>query len=207
MNSVKDFNKTYRSMRLIALVSLLGFMVTTAVYVYQYHQIQTYFQNQTYVITGNGTFPASFYDGRKVSHIEVKNHIETFVNHMFAHSAETYYDHINLALELIDTQSGKRIYHDFEQGEVQKNYVRYGSHTSIQIDSVVIDMNAFPIKARFYALQKVHIGSKVRTLPIAAEFNIVQDYRHEQNPFGLLITDFDFIAYQREPENPNTKEK
>nr|WKN38703.1 conjugal transfer protein TraK [Tunicatimonas sp. TK19036] len=200
MSTLKDFNKTFNAMRLLALICILGFMTTTVVFFILYHRVQEYYQHRTYVITNWGTFPASYYDGRKVSRIEVQNHIETFVKHMFAHSAETYYEHINYALNLIDEASGKRIYHDFEEGEVHKNYVRYGSHTEIQLDSVIIDMNQLPIEAKFYALQEVHIGTNVRTLPIAASFQIVQDYRHEKNPYGLLLTGFDFIAYPRKSE-------
>ncbi len=195
---LRDFSKTFNSMRLLAIVSLIGFMTSTVVYIMHYQQLQEYYQQQTYVITSWGTFPASYYDGRKVSRIEVQNHIETFVKNMFAHSAETYYEHINFALNLIDEESGKRIYHDFEEGEVHKNYVRYGSHTEIKLDSVVIDMKQLPIEATFYALQEVHIGTNVRTLPIAARFQVLQDYRHEKNPYGLLLTNFDFIAYNRQ---------
>ncbi|MDF9796266.1 hypothetical protein OKW21_001529 [Catalinimonas alkaloidigena] len=197
MSSVKDFNKTFKTMQMLAAVSILGFMISTVIYIIQYRKVEEYYQQQTYVITSWGTFPASYYDGRKVSRIEIQNHVETFVKHMFAHSAETYYEHINYALNLIDEESGKRIYHDFEEGEVQKNYVRYGSHTEVKLDSVVLDMNTLPIEGKFYALQEVHIGDNVRTLPIAASFKVVQAYQHEKNPYGLLLTDFDFIAYPR----------
>lgn len=197
MSSLKDFNQSFHAMRSIAIVSILGFVIATVMYILQYHRIQEYYQQKTYVITNWGTFPASYYDGRKVSKIEAQNHVETFVKNMFAHSAETYYEHINYALNLIDEESGKRIYHDFEEGEVHKNYVRYGSHTEIKIDSVVLDMNTFPNTGKVYALQEVHIGNDVRSLPIAASFQIIQTYRHEKNPYGLELTNFDFIAYER----------
>lgn len=184
-------------MRLLVLVSLLGFMASTGFYLYYYQKVQQYYEGRTYVITSWGTFPASYYDGRKVTKVEAQNHVETFVKHMFAHSAETYHEHINFALNLIDEESGKRIYHDFEEGEVRKNYIRYGSHTEVKLDSVVIDLNAFPIAGKLYALQEVHIGSQIRSLPIAASFQIVQSYRHEKNPYGLQLTDFDFIGYDR----------
>ena len=200
MSTLKDFNRTFTAMRAIALTSVLGFIAATVVYVIEYQKVQEYYQQRTYVITSWGTFPASYYDGRKVSKIEAQNHVETFVKHMFAHSAETYYDHINFALNLIDEESGKRIYHDFEEGKVHKNYVRYGSHTEVKLDSVVINMNALPIEGSFYALQEVHIGNNVRSLPIAASFQIVQGYRHEKNPYGLELTDFDFIGYDRKPK-------
>jgi len=200
MQKLQDFNQSFRSMRLIALLSLSGFVAATVAYAVLYHQLEEEYRQRTYVITSWGTFPASYYDGRKVSRIEAQNHVETFLKNMFAHSAETYYEHINAALNLIDEESGKRIYHDFEEGEVHKNYVRYGSHTEVQVDSVVINMNSFPAKGRFYALQEVHIGTNVRTLPIAASFELVQTYRHEKNPFGLELTNFDFIPYAREEQ-------
>jgi len=197
MTTLKDFHQTFTTMRLIALLSLSGFVAATIFFVIRYQQLEEHYQQRTYVITSWGTFPASYYDGRKVTRIEAQNHVETFVKHMFAHSAETYYEHINFALNLIDEASGKRIYHDFEQGEVHKNYVRYGSHTEVRIDSVVIDMNKLPLEGKFYALQEVDIGKNVRSLPIAASFQMVQSYRHEKNPYGLELTDFDFIAYPR----------
>jgi hypothetical protein len=200
MEKVSDFNKTFKAMQLISVCCILGFVASTVIYLIYYQRLQAHYQQQTYVITSWGTFPASYYDGRKVSRVETQNHVETFVKHMFSHSAETYYEHINYALNLIDEASGKRIFHDFEEGEVQKNYVRYGSHTEIKLDSVVLDMNTLPIEGRFYALQEVHIGSQVRSLPIAAQFQVVQAYRHEKNPYGLLLTDFDFIAYPRKEE-------
>ena len=187
-------------MRLIALLSLSGFVAATIVYVVLYQQLEDEYRQRTYVITSWGTFPASYYDGRKLTSIEAQNHVETFLKHMFAHSAETYYEHINAALNLIDEESGKRIYHDFEEGEVHKNYVRYGSHTEVKVDSVVVDMDSFPVQGSFYALQEVHIGKNVRTLPIAASFELVQTYRHEKNPFGLELTNFDFIPYTRGEE-------
>ena len=187
-------------MRLIAFLSLSGFMAATIVYVVLYQQLEDEYRQRTYVITSWGTFPASYYDGRKLTSIEAQNHVETFLKHMFAHSAETYYEHINAALNLIDEESGKRIYHDFEEGEVHKNYVRYGSHTEVKVDSVVVDMDSFPVQGSFYALQEVHIGKNVRTLPIAASFELVQTYRHEKNPFGLELTNFDFIPYTRGEE-------
>ncbi len=197
MSALKDFNRTFTTMRNLALVNTLGFIGSTVFYVYHNQQVHEYYQQRTYVITSWGTFPASYYDGRKVSKIEAQNHVETFIKHMFAHSAETYHEHINSALNLIDEESGKRIYHDFEEGEVRKNYIRYGSHTEVKLDSVKINMNAFPIEGSFYALQEVHIGNNVRSLPIAARFQIVQGYRHEKNPYGLQLTDFDFVAYPR----------
>ena len=198
MSTLKDFRQSFTAMRTVAIISVLGFIGATVFYVLHVQHLHEHYQKQTYVITSWGTFPASYYDGRKVSQIEAQNHVETFVKHMFAHSAETYHEHINFALNLIDEESGKRIYHDFEEGKVHKNYIRYGSHTEVQIDSVTINMNAFPIEGSFYALQEVHIGKNVRSLPIAASFQIVQGYRHEKNPYGLQLTDFDFIAYERQ---------
>ena len=197
MSTLKDFNRSFTAMRTVALLCVLGFVGSTVFYVIHNQRVHEHYQQQTYVITSWGTFPASYYNGRKVSRIEAQNCVEDFVKNMFAHSAETYHEHINYALNLIDEESGKRIYHDFEEGKVHKNYIRYGSHTEVKLDSVVINMNALPIEGTFYALQEVHIGKNVRSLPIAASFQIVQGYRHEKNPYGLQLTDFDFIGYQR----------
>ena len=66
MNKLQDFNQSFRSMRLITLLSLSGFIAATVAYAVLYHQLEEEYRQRTYVITSWGTFPASYYDGRKV---------------------------------------------------------------------------------------------------------------------------------------------
>ena len=56
MSMLRDFSKTFNSLRLLAIVSLIGFMTSTVVYIMHYQQLQEHYQQQTYVITSWETF-------------------------------------------------------------------------------------------------------------------------------------------------------
>jgi hypothetical protein len=47
-----------------------------------------------------------------------------------------------------------------------------------------------------YTKQRIFIGDQQRqSLPMAARFNLIETDRSDENPYGLLITNFDYIAY------------
>jgi len=121
---------------------------------------------------------------------------------MYAHEANNFKERVETALELIDKEDGLAIYNDFKEGHVYENYVRNNARTRIEVDSVMIDMNVEPYQGRVYAKQTIFYNDQSRTLPIAATFNLVETpFRTDQNPFGLLIQNWKYIAYQLEPES------
>jgi hypothetical protein len=84
---------------------------------------------------------------------------------------------------------------------VYENYVRLGTYTSLEIDSVVIDMSTRPISGKAFARQTIFLGEDSKTYPIGAKFELIETYRSDKNPYGLLIQKFDFIPYRPLQEN------
>lgn len=195
MDKVKDFSKTFQTMRNITYLSILGSLVVISALVYWNQHLHHKIGQKVYVVSSSGTFPAVNKDNRQVSVYEARNQVKTFMRLMFAHDAATYQDNVEAALQLIDDISGKRIYADFSKGEVRENYVRYNSHTTLEIDSVVLDMNTNPFTGKAYARQFLHYGNQQKMLPVGAKFELEPTFRSDINPFGLLITNFDFILY------------
>jgi hypothetical protein len=58
-------------------------------------------------------------------------------------------------------------------------------------------MKRKPWSGRAYIKQRISIGGQLKEpLPLAAKFNLEEtDYRSDANPYGLLITNFDYISY------------
>lgn len=200
MEPVKDFNKIFNAMRLVTLLTIGGFFFSSALFFYLYHSKAEEVGKKVYVITDRGTFAAINADKRKTSIYEARNHVKTFMATMFAHDAATYSERVEAALNLIDERSGKKIFNDFEEGQVHENYVRYNSRTDIDIDSIKINMGAAPLAGKVYARQNVYFGDNKKALPIAASFTLEETYRNDHNPFGLVLKNFDFIAYYPEEQ-------
>ncbi len=194
-------NRVIKFLKMLSFLMFFSLMISNLFWAYQYFDQQVFCNDRSYVITDFGTFSANLLEeGVGRTAVEARNHIKVFMKNMYAHEANNFKQRVENALELIDKQDGLAIYHDFKEGQVYENYVRHNARTVVQVDSVLVDMNAQPYQGSVYARQTIFYNDQSRTLPIAAAFNLVETpFRTDQNPFGLLIQDWQYIAYN--PEN------
>lgn len=193
---LKDFDNSFDALKKITIGTILGAFVLIGLlgcYIILQERSKG---DRIYVVTDLGTLPAIRQQEREISVFEVRNQVKTFLHTMFAHHAANYREKVEAGLHLIDKAGGQRIVHDFTKGEVYQNYVRLGTQTTLQVDSVLIDMKDRPISGKAYARQTIYLGEKKREFPIGIQFEIIETYRSEQNPYGLLIQNFDYIMYQ-----------
>ena len=197
MEKVKDFNKAFRSMRLLSAISLIGFMITSLVYIFSYNYLKAAKEKQdVYVVTPQGTMQARLVEEEEINPFEAQLLSELFIQHMFAHDQDTYQDHTESALQLIDQPSGLMITKAFEDGDVRNQYIRWGSRTGVEIDSIKILNQSLPYKMVAYFRQQHFIGGEQKTeLAIALKYELVRTHRHRKNPLGLLMAQVDFIPY------------
>jgi hypothetical protein len=194
--SLKDYDNSFEVLKQITIGTILGAFVLFVLlggYILVQEQKKG---EQVYIVTDLGTLPAIRQQERQVSVFEVRNQVKTFLHTMFAHHAGNFQQKVEAGLHLIDKAGGQRIVHDFSKGEVYQNYVRLGTQTTMQVDSVLIDMNTRPLSGKAYARQTIYLGEKKKDFPIGIQFEIIETYRSEQNPYGLLIQNFDYILYE-----------
>ena len=196
MEKVKDFNRAFKTMRLIALLSFFGFIAATVLYVFMYQQLVAEKENRVFVATDQGTFMAQVGNESQINPFEAKYISQVFIENMFGHDAETYQKHTNKALHLVDQPSGLMITKAFEDGNVQNEYIRWGSRTTIEVDSIKILNNTLPYEMQAYFRQQHWIGQEKKTeLAIALKYDLIKTHRSEHNPFGMTLTQVDFIPY------------
>jgi len=152
-------------------------------------------EDKIYVIADNGRFMANQTTSDILYDFDMKNHLKVFCQNMFAYDQYNYNTNIETGLNLIDVIGGKRIYNDIKTSGVYENLKKYNARTKINIDSIKIDMTARPVGAIVYLTQTVIYSDQSAKLPIAAKMSLVSANRSEKNPFGMLITNFDYIPY------------
>lgn len=193
--SVKDYHYTFNTLKKVTITTLVGAFLLNRILVYHILSLEAKEAKRVYVVTDAGTFPAILSETRRVSLHEARNHVRTFLQTMFAHNAASYKERVENALHLIDKKGGGRIINDFNKGQVYENYVRLGTYTTLAVDSVVMDMGKRPISGKAYARQTIYLGEESKVYPIGIRFELIDTYRSDENPYGLLIQNFDFIPY------------
>ena len=203
METIKDYRRAFDAMRFLATFSVLGFIGATTFYYFLYRDIVDQQKEIIYVSTPGGTFQAVQASQREVHPVEITKHSEQFIRFMFAHDAETYQEHIEQAMHLISQKDGLLIVEQFEgpsgkKEGVRDGYIRWGSRTEVMVDSIKTVSNEMMPSVKAYFKQRHFIGSELKSeLAIALQYRVVDTYRSDKNPFGLQITELDFIPYQR----------
>ncbi len=204
MDTLKDLNQTYSSMRIIALAAV-GLAIVTAVIsgALVFHAYGIVGQ-RVYVVGNGGTTQMALANSPEDhTEYEMRNLVRTFAMNMFGHDQYTFKNNLNTALPLIDDMGGRRLYDGFKKGAVLDNYIKFGARTTTTVDSIILDTQTLPVKGRLYIRQKAFIGDRQsKSLPMGMSFELTNTHRSNFNPFGLMITRFDYIPY-----NPEASEK
>lgn len=196
MSKIQNLDRSFNAMRTLALGSLAALLVTVVlagVLVFRAYEASG---QRVYVQGVNGSFAALASNGEADIRFEARNLVNTFMQTMFGHDQYTFKKNLDAALPLIEDRGGRRIYEGFKTGQVMENYVRYGARSVIEVDSIRLNMNERPFSGQVYVRQRVLIGDQMsKSQPLAARFDLTETDRSDANPYGLLITNFDYIPY------------
>ncbi|MBN8702751.1 MAG: hypothetical protein J0M08_06785 [Bacteroidetes bacterium] len=190
-----DFLKTIKTMKNIVVITIALAFITCLVFAGLYIKATSENGEKIYVVSDAGTFLAKRNELGMRYDFEIKNHVRLFMQDLLEGDQYTYTQNMNQALSLIDNENGKRIYDQMQRGGFYDLYKRENAHTKVTFDSIRVDMSARPYKVKAYLKQGIYWAGYSKDIPYGAIMEIVEDSRSEKNPFGLLITNFNFIEY------------
>jgi hypothetical protein len=198
MDSAKDLSTSFSTMRNLAMGSILALLLVALTAGYMVYRISEKAGQRVYVVSPTGSVAALSQPTTEThTPYEARNLVRNFMLTMFGHDQYTFKSNLDAALPLIEGRGGRRIYDGFVRGQVLQNYERYAARNAVTVDSVLVDMSHRPWSGSVYIKQRIFIGGEQKEpLPLAAKFNLEETNRSDANPYGLLITNFDYIPYQ-----------
>ncbi len=191
-----DFLKTIKSMRTIVVATIICCSFLILVFAFLFVKISNNNGKNIYVVTEAGTFLAKRNDYGIRQDYEIKNHVRIFFQNLLEGDQYTFNKNIESALCLIDNVNGQKIYDQLQKGGFYELYKRENAHTKVIVDSIKVNMNEKPYKAKIWLKQAVYWSGYSKEIPYGAVMEVVEDNRSEKNPFGLLISNFYFIEYR-----------
>jgi hypothetical protein len=192
-NIDKVTNRLYNLM-----IFSIGALVLTNVFlvVWQW-QMSKDADQKVYVRSGKSVFAANLEDKADSRNIyQARGLIETFTKLVFENNAETYRENLNAALGLITSKDGQAIIRGFNEEKVLENYVKYNSFSRLKLDSIAVNMSVTPYQCTVLMQQNIVYDGKEVPNPIGAKFELMPALYSDENPFGMLITNFNYITYQ-----------
>jgi hypothetical protein len=197
MDKFKDLQQTFSTMRLVTLSSLgvaaLSVVAAVAMGVHAYGSVG----RKVYVVGQSGTSQMAMADSpENHTAYEMRNLVRNFAVNMYGHDQYTYKTNLNTALPLIDDLGGRRIYTDFKRQDVLGTYVKFGARTTVTVDSIILNTAELPVRGKLYMRQTGFLGDRQsKSQPMGCSFELTNTYRSDKNPFGMMLTHFDYFPY------------
>lgn len=186
-------NRLYKLM----LFSISALVLSNIFWVVWQWQTAKNANQKVYVRSGKSVFSANLEENEDTRNIyQARGLIEVFTELTFENNAENYRERLNEALGLISAKDGQAIIRGFNEEKVLENHVKYNSFSKLQIDSIVVNMAVVPYQCTVLMQQKISYDGKEVANPIGAKFELVPALYSDQNPFGMLINNFNYIIYQ-----------
>ena len=192
-----NINKVTNRLYNLMLFSIGALVFSNVFWVVWQWQVSKDADQKVYVRSGKSLFSAnleSSSDSRNV--YQARGLIETFTKLLFENNAENYRERLNAALTLITAKDGQAIVRGFNAEKVLENHVKYNSFSRLQVDSISINMNIIPYQCTVLMQQIIVYDGKEVVNPIGAKFDLIPALYSDENPFGMLITNFNYITYQ-----------
>ena len=190
-------SKVVTALRHTTILSVILLVITNVGWSYWHlTRAEAKFNQPAYVITHDATYPLLKID--QPTTFEANNHVERFMELMFAHDAESFESHIERALHLIDREEGLHIHQSFKDNQVHDLYVKFNSRSFFNVEDISIDMSREPYVGTVQGVQTIEYQQESKESPIAASFEVSRTRRSQMNPFGLLLQNWKFIPYQKE---------
>ncbi len=192
-NIDKVTNRLYNLM----LFSIGALVLSNIFWVVWQWQMSKDADQKVYVRSGKSVFAANLESSSDSRNIyQARGLIETFTKLVFENNAETYRENLNAALGLITSKDGQAIIRGFNEEKVIENYVKYNSFSRLQLDSIAVNMSVIPYQCTVLMQQNIVYDGKEVPNSIGAKFELMPALYSDENPFGMLITNFNYITYQ-----------
>lgn len=185
----KDFNFGWSLMKVMVYFFGIILLVALSMSFFFAYKVGEEAGQRAYIITNAGTMLAEYTQNgdKKSREVELRNHINLFFNKMYAFNEYTYKENIEQALHLIGPD-GKRILSGYNQANAYNTLVTTSANVTVAIDSVWVDMESNPYRAKAFVRQFLSTPQGTVTKKLWTEMNLRDlGTRSPENIHGLLI--------------------
>ena len=196
----------YNTRKLTTLIRSLqiAFLATTATLLlglcgFAYAWRKALHSDVAYFVSPQGTQVAYKRSGQQRDRLEIEHFVRSFLDRAFAHSEFTYKANLNAALACMDRASGLYLKSKFTQDAIEEVYVLQNGISTVSLDRLELNCEDHPYEVAAYYQTTLHFAgsSQKQIAQSGVYFRLTEVPRSPQNPYGLIVSHFNFIAYEK----------
>lgn len=185
---LKNIDTAFKHVRAFTIVVVVAFSLVSLFAVYKSFSLVSLMQDKIYILANGKALEAYASDRKDNIPIEARDHVKTFHSLFFTLDPDdkVIKDNVTKALYLAD-DTAKRIYDDLKENGYYAGVISGNINQTIKVDSVTVDINAYPYPFRCYATQKIIRPTSIVNRSLVTEGNLRNVSRSDNNPHGFLI--------------------
>ena len=185
---LRNIETAFSHVRLFTMVVIASCVSLTAFSVYKSLTLVNEAHRRIYILANGKALEAWSEERKDNIPVEARDHVKMFHWHFFTLSPDDKVIEANVtkALYLAD-ESAKRQYDNLKEGRYYSNLISGNISQEINIDSVVLDTDQYPIYFRCHARQKLIRTTSTVTRSLITEGYLRNILRSDNNPHGFLI--------------------
>ncbi|MGC4102308.1 conjugative transposon protein TraK [Ferruginibacter sp.] len=185
---MKNIDSAFRYMRNFTLLVIIACACICCYSVYKSFQLVSHIQSKIYILSNGKALEASIGERKDNVPVEAKDHIKIFHYYFFTLDPDEklIQSNITKAFYLADI-SAKRQYDNLKESGYYTNIISGNISQTINVDSVMVDVNQSPYYFRCYATEYIIRTTSTVTRSLVTEGWLRNISRSDNNPHGFLI--------------------
>lgn len=191
----KNIDTAFRHIKTFSIVLILANVLTMGLCIYKSYDMVNEAQNRVYILYNGKVLEALASDKKSNLPVELRDHIKTFHQYFFnlAPDDKAIQSTISKALYLAD-ESAKKQYDNLKESGYYNNLISANISQDIEVDSIVLDADAYPYRFICYATQSLVRASSTAKRKLVSQGS-VRDMKSQtdNNPHGFLIQNWEIL--------------
>ena len=190
----KNIDAAFRQVRSFSLIIILMCLIISCYTIYCCFKETSEAESRIYVLANGKAMQAFGSDRKENIPVEARDHVRMFHHYFFSLDPDekVIQSNINKALYLADA-SAKKVYESLKENNYYTGIISANISQQINIDSVLINIEAYPFYFKCYATEKITRSSTITTRSLLTEGYLRNVSRSDNNPHGFLIEKWNTI--------------
>lgn len=191
----KNIDTAFRHIKTFSIFLILANVLTMGFCIYKSYDMVDKAQNRVHILYNGKVLEAAASDRKSNLPVELRDHIKTFHQYFFdlAPDDKAIQSGISKALYLAD-ESAKKQYDNLKESGYYNNLISANISQDIEVDSIILDTDAYPYRFTCYATQSLVRASSTAKRKLVSQ-GTVRDMKSQtdNNPHGFLIQGWEIL--------------
>jgi conjugative transposon TraK protein len=185
---MKNIDSAFRLIRSFTLFVIGSCVLMTGLAFYKSYSLVAALQDKVYILANGKALEAYAADRKDNIAVEARDHIKSFHLLFFTLDPDekVIQENVTKALYLSDA-SAKKEYDNLKEKGYYSNVIAGNISQHVTIDSVAVDIGAYPYHFRCYATQSIIRTTSIVSRNLITQGDLRNVSRSDNNPHGFLI--------------------